>query len=148
MNRAAFLPWLAALAACSQLPKDPDGTLDRVMRDRSFRVGIVAGAGGESVAVREHAYVARIAAATGARPRVERDSSELLLMRLAQGEIDLVVGEFQHEGPWSAHVHMLPALDRARVGDREAVVAAAAANGENRWIMLLDREARALGAEP
>lgn len=148
MRWVVLLFGLAALAACSELPKDPDGTLDRVLRDRSFRVGIVASAGGEAVAARERAYVARVAAATGARPQIERDAAELLLMRLAEGEIDLVVGEFQHKGPWSTHVHMLPALSRAPIGGREAMVAAAAANGENRWIMLLDREARTLGGRP
>ena len=137
---------LIACAGCSDLPRDPDGTLERVMRERQFRVGIVASSGG--VHASHQALVARLARATGARPLIEQDSAEPLLIRLEEGDVDLVLGEFEHKGPWTTQVHMLPALARRTAGDREIVVAAAAANGENRWIMLVDREARALGAQP
>lgn len=145
-SKPALLIALAAVAACSDLPKDPDGTLERVVRERQFRVGIVESRAGPAAPLR--ALIARVAAATGARPAIERDAAERLLIRLEDGTLDLVLGEFEREGPWTTQVHMLPALARGRAGSRETVVAAAAAPGENRWIMLVDREARALGGEP
>ncbi|HYG28745.1 MAG TPA: hypothetical protein VD887_00865 [Allosphingosinicella sp.] len=145
-SKPAFLIALAAVAACSDLPKDPDGTLKRVERERQFRVGIVESRAGPPAPLR--ALIARVAAATGARPAIERDAAERLLIRLEDGTLDLVLGEFEREGPWTMRVHMLPALARGRAGSRETVVAAAAAHGENRWIMLVDREARELGGEP
>jgi hypothetical protein len=137
---------MSALAGCSDLPKDPDGTLDRIVRERQFRVGIVASRGAD--AAPHGALIARVAAATGARPAIEHDAAERLLIRLEDGALDLVLGEFEREGPWTTRVHILPALASGRTGSRETVVAAAAANGENGWIMLVDREARELGGEP
>ncbi|HYJ31465.1 MAG TPA: hypothetical protein VEW25_14130 [Allosphingosinicella sp.] len=142
------LIFLAALlaTACSELPKDPGGTLERVTREQRFRVGIVSSPAAADG--RLHALLARVAVATGARPSIEQDAAERLLIRLGEGELDLVLGEFQRKGPWSMHVHMLPALARNSVAGRETLIAAAAPPGENGWIMLLDREARALGAQP
>jgi hypothetical protein len=145
-----FAPLLAvvliACAGCSDLPKDPGGTLERIAHERQFRVGIVSSRSG--VAAAHEALIARLAAATGSRPAIEHDAAEPLLIRLEDGELDLVLGEFEREGPWTTQVHMFPALARRSTGSRETVVAAAAANGENGWIMVVDREARALGAEP
>jgi ABC-type amino acid transport substrate-binding protein len=144
MKMLAFAVLLAT--ACSELPKDPGGTLDRIRREKSFRVGIVSSPAPANG--REQALLARVAAATGARPSIAHDTAERLLIRLREGELDLVLGEFERDGPWSLHVHMLPALERDTVAGRETVLGAAAASGENGWIMLLDREARVLGAEP
>ena len=132
---------LAALTACADLPRDPDGTLERVTRERRFRVGIVSSGGDAAAAERQRALIARIAAATGARPTIAHDSAEPLLVRLEDGALDLVVGEFLRDGPWSTRVHMLPALARTATAGGETVVAGAARHGENRWIMLVDREA-------
>lgn len=145
--KVKLLAFAAVLAgACSELPRDPDGTLERVRSEQRFRVGIVSSPAGEDG--RQQALLARVAAATGARPNIAQDTAERLLIRLGEGELDLVLGEFERDGPWSLHVHMLPALARDRVAGRETVLAAAAPSGENGWIKLLDREARALGAEP
>jgi len=136
------------IGACSDLPKDPDGTLERVTRERRFRVGLIAAGEGGAVHERQRAMLARAAAATGARPVVETDAAEPLMVRLGEAEIDLVLGEFQVQGPWSTHVHMLPSFASRQVAGQELLAAAAAPAGENRWIMLLDREARALGGKP
>ncbi|HEY0013644.1 MAG TPA: hypothetical protein VGB79_12435 [Allosphingosinicella sp.] len=148
MKSPLFLCAASALLAggCSDIPDDTRGTLDRVKSERQFRVGVIASPGG--VAAPNRALVARVAAATGARPRLEADAAEPLLVRLGEGDLDLVVGEFERKGPWSSHVHMLPSLASRRVANREVATGAAAANGENRWIMLVDREARALGGKP
>lgn len=131
---------------CADLPKDPRGTTERVARERQVRVGVIASPAG--IADANRALIGRVAAATGARPVVETDAAEPLLVRLGEGELDLVVGEFERKGPWSTHVHILPALASRRVAGQEIATGAAASNGENRWIMLVDREARALGGKP
>jgi hypothetical protein len=148
MKSPLFLCAASALLAggCSDIPNDTRGTFDRVKSERQFRVGVIASRSG--IAEPNRALVARVAAATGARPVVETDAAEPLLVRLGEGELDLVVGEFERKGPWSTHVHMLPSLASRRIAGQEIVTAAAASNGENRWIMLVDREARALGGTP
>lgn len=144
MKLALLLP-LIALAGCADLPRDPDGTTERVRAERRFRVGIVAGAPAPA-AVPQRALLARIAAATGARSEIEFGSGEALLMRLEEGALDLVLGEFDSKSPWLARAHLLPPLQHRSNGKGETRIAGATAHGENRWIMLLDRESRALGA--
>jgi hypothetical protein len=133
-----------ALSACSQLPRDPDGTTERVTSERLFKVGMIATGDADSSVERQRALIARIAAATGARAALESGAAEPLLLRLEQGELDLVIGEFHARSPWIAKAHLLPPIAEARVGEEETIVAAAARHGENRWIMLVDRESRAL----
>jgi len=146
MTRPMIYAGMIALAAsaCSQLPRDPEGTLERVTRERLLRVGMIATGDASATAERQHALVARIAAATGARPALVSGAAEPLLLRLEQGGLDLVIGEFHAQSPWIAKAHLLPPIAKARVGEEETMVAAAARHGENRWIMLVDRESRAL----
>ncbi|HEX8528229.1 hypothetical protein [Allosphingosinicella sp.] len=147
MKTLPLLLALAGFSACADVPRDPDGTLDRVSSSRGFRVGVIAGGPSQHSAL-QRSLVERVAATTGARPALEQGAAEPLLLRLEQGELDLVVGEFQHNSPWAERVHLLPPLARTRIGEEEAIVAGAARHGENGWIMLLDRESRAsAGAE-
>ncbi|HEU0097591.1 MAG TPA: hypothetical protein VFQ67_02340 [Allosphingosinicella sp.] len=134
------------LAACDRLPTDPDGTLDRVRAERRFRVGLIATGGAPAGGGPEDAFLARIARATGARPAVRHGASEPLLLDLEDGGLDLVIGPLSSESPWVERVALLEPLE-AVPGPHEVQVIPIARNGENRWIMLLEREARALGAE-
>ena len=81
-----------ALAGCDRLPRDPDGTLDRVKAERSFRVGLIASGDSPIGAERQRAYLSRVARATGATPQLEEGASEPLLIALEEGELDLVIG--------------------------------------------------------
>jgi hypothetical protein len=138
---------LAGLAAagCTDLPRDPDRTTERVAAERRLRVGMIAGGAAPGIA-RQRELIDRVAAAIGARPEIETGSGETLLLRLEEGALDLVLGEFDSKSPWIGRVHLLPPLLRVGNGGGETHIGAAARHGENRWIMLLDREARALGA--
>ena len=147
MKWLVLLLTAVALAGCAELPRDPEGTTERIMAERRFRVGIVVGADAPAVA-RQRALLARVAAATGARPGIETGSREALLLRLEEGALDLVLGEFDSHSPWVGRVHLLPPLLRVGNGGGETRVGAAARHGENRWIMMVDREARAVGAVP
>jgi hypothetical protein len=137
----------ALLAGCGGMPKDPERTLERVQASRTFSVGLIA-AGGPAVADRRHAFVRRVAEATGARPAIEEGAAEPLLARLERGELDLVVGAFAPKSPWARQVTLLPPLGEQAGRGGPVVIAAAARNGENGWIALLHREARAAAAAP
>ena len=142
--RFAFCAGLA-LAACDRLPQDPDGTLDRVRAERSFRVGLIAAGDSPIGDGRRDAYLARIARATGARPLLKEGAAEPLLTELEDGELDLVVGVLSPESPWLGKVALLRPIGET-VAPRHLLLTTIARNGENRWFMLLEREARAVAA--
>lgn len=142
---ALFLMFLA-LGACGSLPRDQEGTLERIAEMREVRVGVTAAAGQSPHFARLRSLVERAGAAAGGRPRIEIGAAEALLLRLEAGELDLVVGEFDRSSPWYKRVHLLPPIATRSEGDSELEATAAARNGENGWIMLIEREARALSS--
>ena len=85
----------------------------------------------------------RLSRATGARPALEAGAAEPLLTRLEEGGLDLVVGEFAEKSPWSTRVTFTDPI----AVEGPVMLAAAARNGENAWIGLVHREARAVAAE-
>ena len=133
------------LAGCDRLPQDPDGTLDRVRAERQFRVGLIAT--GDTAIGREEAaaFLSRVAAATGAAPVVKEGASEPLLLDLKGGELDLIVGPLSPESPWLGKVTLLRPIGES-LAPQHLLLTPIARNGENRWIMLLEREARAVRA--
>lgn len=135
---------LLFLSACDSLPRDPDGTLDRVREDRVLRAGIVAGLADQDPARR---YIGRVGGRAGAMAEIEAGSAEHLFARLDAGEIDLVIGEFGAVSPWSRHVSFLPALAERTTLHGNVLLVPAAKNGENAWIALLHREAEAMRSE-
>jgi hypothetical protein len=138
VRAAAALAALALAGGCARLPQDPDGTLDRVRREHAFRVGLVDG----PVDPRAAAHLGRVARATGARPRLTRGQTEPLLLALEAGELDLVANaRFVKDTPWKARVALGPAF-----GEGPVRLRAAARNGENAWVTLVEREAHAMGA--
>ncbi len=143
MTRLALL-LTVLLAACDSLPRDQEGTLDHIREKGIVRVGIVASAAPPHYADRLQALIERAAGASGGRAEIVEEASEPLLMMLEAGEVDLVVGEFDRSSPWSRRVHLLPPLVSEAHGKSQVEATAAARNGENAWIMLLEREAKAL----
>ncbi|HEY0115190.1 MAG TPA: hypothetical protein VGB54_05675 [Allosphingosinicella sp.] len=132
------------LVGCGSIPRDQEGTLDRIRGEGVVRVGLVSSASPPAHADRLRALVERSAAAAGGRPLILEEASEPLLLMLEAGEVDLVVGEFDRSSPWYSRVHLLPPLARETRGESEVEATGAARNGENGWIMLLEREAQAL----
>lgn len=139
MIRCAPLLLLLIAGGCD-LPRDPDGTLDRIEADRSFRVGLIAHGRDARGAVEQAALIDRIARRTGARPAIRHGSAEPLLAELEAGGLDVVIGHFDAASPWSRRVTLTdPIRDYGGHG-----LVAALPNGENRWIMLVERETRTL----
>ena len=131
------------LAGCDRLPQDPDGTLERVRAERRFRVGLIATGGTPIRADRQKAFLARVAKATGAAPLLRQGASEPLLLALEGGQLDLVIGPLSPESPWVGRVALLPPVGET-LAPQHLLLTPIARNGENRWIMLLEREARAV----
>lgn len=141
-----LLPLLAG-AGCDAVPRDVGGTLDTVRQQRVLRVGVIAGseqAPGFSLA--EH-YLQRIASATGASIHSAPGSMEALLAQVEQGSLDMAIGEVAEDSPWLDHVAVVEPIAERRVGDRQIGLSAIARNGENRWVMLLERHARDIRRE-
>ena len=129
--------WLAA--GCSEIPRDPEETLDRVRATGRFEVGLVATGGPRPEA--ESRFLRSIAAAADARPELHTGASEELLTMLEEGELDLVVGKFHHKTPWGKRVTFIPPLTGRKDAEAGMLVSAAARNGENAWIALVHGEA-------
>ena len=79
---------------------------------------------------------------TGARPELSTGAAEPLLLRLKQGALDLVVGPLAADSPWLDDVSIIEPLAERREGEEVVELSPIARNGENAWIMLLERAAR------
>jgi hypothetical protein len=143
MKRLSICFALLAAASCADFPRDPEGTLDRVRAERSFRVGLVAPLGPDQPEV--GALLERVARAADARPRLESGDAEPLLTRLKEGELDLVLGRFEAKSPWRRLVSFSPPLRIDQQGKTKIHLVATMRNGENAWIGLVEREAREIG---
>ena len=105
-----------------------------------MRVGFAELAAEDRLEAQE--FVARLEAATGAQAEIEVAPMETQISRLEDGELDLVIGEFREDSPWMRHVAVLEPVSRRSVGERIHGLSPATANGENRWIALVEREIR------
>ncbi len=142
-------PWIVVGAAlllpgCEALPRDPEETFQKVAHEKRFDVGLVAGTPLQGE-VRQ--LVGEVSRRTRARPRIVRGASEELLQRVSDGELDLVVGAFTKKSPWKTDVAFGPPLCSSGTKSDPLELKAVMRNGENRWIMLVERASRAVSAE-
>lgn len=135
-------PSLLALGvcACSNYPRDIDGTFDRITDQHTIRVGYATLTPAQTALA--NGFVNRLESATGAHAMLTVGPGERQLALLEAGKLDLVLGEFAEDSPWLGDVALIEPLTRHRSGDRTLGLAPVAANGENRWIMLLERTVR------
>jgi len=145
-SRLALSVLLVAAASCADFPRDPEGTLDRVRTERSFRVGLVAPLDRTNLDARAAALLKRVGRAVDAKPKIESGDAEPLLNRLEEGELDLVIGRFEKKSPWKRLVSFGPPLRIEMHKKTTFHLTAAARNGENAWIALVEAEARNVGA--
>jgi hypothetical protein len=140
LRAAAIVCLCTALtaAACSQPPSDPAGTTARIERSGTVVLGEVAAAPPSQAA---EAVIARAAGQLGARVERRSGHGEELLDKLEHGQVDIVYGHFAKKSPWAAKVHLGEPIGRRKAvpGD-EAVPRFAFRNGENGWIMRVERE--------
>ncbi|MCC2976629.1 hypothetical protein LK533_08065 [Sphingomonas sp. PL-96] len=139
---------LLCLAGCGNIPKDPEGTLDRIRRQHVIRVGRVEG-GLPPDALGWHRVLTRVEASTGAEPIFQRGMLEPLLLDLEAGKLDVVVGgRFDEKTPWKTRVTLGPPIGRIETPTGKTASHIVVRNGENAWIMLVQRETKAAGKKP
>ncbi len=137
-----------ALAGCGlQIPADPGGTLDRVT-DGVLRVGVTDNApwvtnamdrpDGAAPGGTEPALV--VAFADEMRAEIEwRPGSEAVLAEaLHRGEIDLMIGGFLADTPWSDRGALTRPYTTTRTDGGEQQHVMLVRMGENRFLMALD----------
>lgn len=138
----AVLPCVCLfLAACNGLPRDPAGSSDRIAGTGVIRVGLALDGTdlGRAASAR---LLERLARDSGARPRIEPGSTEALFQRLERGELDLVLAPLDPESPWMTRVTFSPPLAARGQDEYRTDYGAAMRNGENRWIMTVEKAAR------
>jgi len=125
--------------ACG-LPKDPEGTSQRIAATHELRVGVtdngewVDAHGAEPTGI-EPALVRQFATRIGAHLLWSRGSETSLAQSLKHGEMDLAIGGFDAKTPWKKTVGVSQPF--AQTTDKKKHVFLAAP-GENRFILTLD----------
>lgn len=139
-------PALAAIliavlpSACSDFPRDPAGTLDRVRASETIRLGMVEGAAPDPAAER---VLARLSEKTGARIERMPGHGEELLEGLELGEYDLVYGHFADASPWAVQVHFgTPPGGPDKPPKSVSLPRFAFRMGENGWITAVEGAAQ------
>lgn len=127
-------PSLFLISGCDKFPADMDGSLATIAQRKTFTVGTAA-----PLPSSAEQLVARLEKATGSKARIVTGPLEPLIADLEAGKLDLIVAPFRKDSPLVADVSLSPPI--ARAGE-EIEWHAAMKNGENRWIMLVETEAR------
>lgn len=133
------------LAACTTVPADPEGTLDRV-RGGILRVGVsphepwtVIGTGSEPAGL-EVDLVRAFAASQRARVDWRVGGEEALMTQLKGRELDLVVGGLTSDTPWSNHAAITrPYAEGPDPAGKVRERVMAAPMGENAFLLELER---------
>lgn len=131
------------LAACERFPSDPGHSLDSIRSSGIIRLGAP-----QEIPSEANSLLRRLETATGAR--VERTSAPLepLLQGVEDGDIDLVIAPFRHYTPLATANALSPAIRTEGSGEDAIEWRAAMRNGENRWISLVETNARHVARGP
>lgn len=139
MNRSLALVIVSALllAGCDHFPSDPEQSLNDIRTRGTIRVGTP-----QDMPPEAGALLRRLESATGARAQRLPGGIEPLLQAVEDGEIDLVIAPFRTDTP-SATTNALSPPIRIEGSGRKAIEwRAAMRSGENRWISLVEINAR------
>lgn len=146
MTRLAHLLVVAMLAVtcgCSGLPRDPDGTLERVQETAVLRVGASPSEGlvevdGDAVTGTEADIVTAYARSLGAEVRWRVGGEEELVTAMEAGEVDVLIGGLSDTSPWADKVSLTqPYAESADHGERVKHVMAVPL-GENAMLVSLE----------
>lgn len=136
---------LLVVAGCDSLPQDPGKSSKRIEATGRFSVGLVD----PDLRRDPHlvALVRRLERMSGARAEWRAGSGETLLSEVKRGDVDLAVGRFSEASPWTKELAMGPPLVSSGPPDEPLELKAVMRNGENRWIMTVERASRAVAGE-
>jgi len=142
-----YLAFTLPVAIACGLPRDPEGTLDRV-RGGTLRVGFVVDtpwvvAAGPGAGGIEGAIAAELARGLGAQIAWTHAAETPLLRALHDGDLDLVIAGLTKDSPWAAMVSFTRPyyVDTTVVdGERTEVPhVVAVPPGENAWQVHVER---------
>ena len=142
--KATILLFLLPLVACAQIPRDPDGTLEDIRAAGEFRVGLVDDVADAAALDQARRLIGRLEDRTGARASIERGGAERLLPLVEAGELDIVLARFDRPTPWQRRVTLSTPIAHLRLPPDLQDFRAAAPNGENAWIEVVENEAYAI----
>jgi hypothetical protein len=143
--KRAIIAVIALLAACDMLPRDPAGTSKRITEERTFTVALADPTVHEASQVQT--LIHEIERRTSAKAQWRPGAGEALFQQLDDGKLDLVIGRFTAESPWAMEVAFGPPLSTTGTKEAPLELKAAMRNGENRWIMTVERASRAISQE-
>ena len=132
---------LSLLAGACSLPRDPEGTSERIAATHELRVGVTdnepwtSTRSGEPTGI-EPALVRQFAARIGARVVWSRGSETALAQSLKKREIDMAVGGFDAKTPWASIAGVSQPFTETADKKKHVFLAAP---GESRFILTLDR---------
>ena len=134
-----LLVLLMLLPAACGLPKDPKATLERV-QGGYMEVGIVdappwASAEGETRSGVEVELIEEFARTLDADIQWEHGPEAEILESIELGNLDLAIGGFTADNPWSSRVSFIQPY--FSLGEDKHVMAVP--HGENAWIVRLER---------
>jgi polar amino acid transport system substrate-binding protein len=143
LRRTNGIVVLLFAVACG-LPRDPDGTLERVRGD-VVRIGvaesrpwvILTPTGADGI---EPALARAIADSLGARIEWIRKGESELLADLEERKLDLVLGGLTDDSPWKTKVALTKPFYEDPGTKKKHVMAAPP--GENGWLVFVERQLR------
>jgi len=125
------------LAACDRFPSDPEQSLENIRSRGTIRLGAP-----ENIPPEASALLRRLERETGARTLRRSGEIEPLLQAVKDGDIDLVIAPFRKDTPSATANALSPPIRTDGSGDKAIEWRAALRNGENRWISLVEVNAR------
>lgn len=134
----------AGAAAGCDLPRDPEGTLDRVRGD-TLRVGTLMPRD-EFEETDEASRLAEIAGVLEAQLELIDGNPHLLLARLEKGEIHLLAGGIPKDTPLAKRIGMTRPVGKIMIGDKTKDRIFAVRRGENAFLVFLDRQIGGAGS--
>lgn len=133
-DRALLWLLVLVLAGCD-LPRDPEGTLERVSGGE-LRVGVLTG--NERALTEDRRVVDALAQRIGARPTFHPGDAHDLLFDLQHGALDLVIGGLPSKTPFVQDVGLSksagPLFQPGEAEDRVLAVR----NGENGFLLAVN----------
>lgn len=131
------------LAGCGSIPRDPEGTLDRVRDTTVLRAGASPGGGlvrieGDDVTGPEVDLVEEFAASLGAGVEWRAGGEEELVAAMERGELDLLAGGLTAESPWSDRVALTRPHSASEFDGRTVEHVLAVPLGENAMLFALE----------
>ncbi|MEX0717222.1 MAG: transporter substrate-binding domain-containing protein [Planctomycetaceae bacterium] len=141
----------ACLPGCGDMPRDPHETFERA-RGGIIRVGYTVNPPWVSIVEEgdrtepagiEPRLLAGLARRIGGRIEWRFDSETRLIESLERRELDVLIGGFKDSTPWSKKAGLTRPFARVD-GDRHVMLVP---QGENRWLLELDRFLKSSEAE-